>query len=130
MCEITLKAEIAKLREQLQEKEEMLQLISKKTNDDVSEKLTNAEIAKFSRQIILPEIGVKGQLALKASSVLIVGAGGLGCPSAQYLTGAGVGHIGIVDYDSVELNNLHRQLLHAESSVGNSKVKSAEDSLR
>lgn len=73
---------------------------------------------------------MKGQQALKNSSVLIVGAGGLGCPSALYLTGSGVGHIGIVDYDKVKLNNLHRQLLHPETSTGQPKVFSAVDSLK
>lgn len=78
----------------------------------------------------MPEIRVAGQLTLKKSRVLIVGAGGLGCPSATYLTGAGVGHIGLVDYDRVETNNLHRQLLHAEYSVGERKAYSAADSLK
>lgn len=62
---------------------------------------------------------------LKTSSILIVGAGGLGCPAAQYLAGSGVGHIGLVDYDEVECSNLHRQLLHSEENIGMPKVTSA-----
>lgn len=72
----------------------------------------------------------QGQLALKSASVLIVGTGGLGCPAAQYLAGSGVGHIGLVDYDDVERSNLHRQLLHSEETVGQSKVSSAYDALK
>ncbi|RZF44681.1 hypothetical protein LSTR_LSTR000633 [Laodelphax striatellus] len=92
--------------------------------------LTNKDIARYSRQIIVPNVGVGGQCKLKQSSVLIVGAGGLGCPASLYLVGAGIGRIGIVDYDIVEENNLHRQLLHSEKSVGEKKVKSAADALK
>lgn len=67
---------------------------------------------------------------MKASRILIVGVGGLGCPAAQYLTGAGVGHIGLVDYDVVERSNLHRQLLHREGSIGLPKVSSASRELK
>lgn len=66
---------------------------------------------------------------IKNSSVLIVGAGGLGCPAALYLACAGIGHIGIVDYDDIEINNLHRQLLYTETSVGTAKVTAATESL-
>lgn len=72
---------------------------------------------------------VLGQKKIKDSSVLIVGAGGLGCPAALYLTCAGVGHIGIVDYDDVEINNLHRQLLYTEANIGTTKVTAAAESL-
>jgi adenylyltransferase/sulfurtransferase len=92
-------------------------------------KLTNSDIMRYSRQLILPEIGVQGQLKLINTSVLIVGAGGLGCPVAVYLTAAGVGCIGLVDYDDVELNNLHRQVLHSEMKVHWSKVDSAKTAL-
>lgn len=70
-----------------------------------------------------------GQLKIKKSSVLIIGAGGLGCPCALYLTGAGVGHIGIIDYDTIELNNLHRQLLFTCHDIGRAKVDAAADHL-
>jgi len=92
--------------------------------------LTNLEIEKYSRQIILPEISVKGQCKLKESSVLVVGTGGLGCPASLYLTAAGVGHIGLVDYDIVDLSNLQRQVLHKEDTVGMSKTQSACQELR
>ncbi|XP_022799067.1 adenylyltransferase and sulfurtransferase MOCS3-like isoform X2 [Stylophora pistillata] len=88
------------------------------------ERLTKDEILRYSRQLILPEIGVKGQIKLCNASVLVVGAGGLGCPVAQYLAAAGVGHIGTVDYDTVEISNLHRQVLHTESRVNISKAES------
>jgi len=70
-----------------------------------------------------------GQKKIKDSSVLIVGAGGLGCPAALYLACAGIGHIGIVDYDDVEINNLHRQLLYTEASIGTAKVDAAAESI-
>ena len=120
-----LEQEIKLLKQQLCEKETQLKQLKLK-NVKNNQKLTNEEIARYSRQIILPDVGVKGQLKLKNASVLIVGAGGLGCPSALYLSGAGVGHIGIVDYDEVEINNLHRQLLHRESTLGMAKVESAK----
>jgi len=88
------------------------------------ERLNNDDILRYSRQLILPEIGVKGQIKLCNASILIVGAGGLGCPAAQYLAAAGVGCIGIVDYDRVEMSNLHRQVLHTESRVNISKAES------
>ncbi|XP_053200513.1 adenylyltransferase and sulfurtransferase MOCS3-like [Panonychus citri] len=91
--------------------------------------LKKEEVARYSRQLLLPEIGVDGQLKLKSSSVLIVGCGGLGCPCAIYLAAAGVGKIGLVDHDKVELSNLHRQILHTESRVGTSKAASVKESL-
>ena len=87
-------------------------------------------VERYSRQIILPEIGEKGQQALATSGVLIVGAGGLGSPAALYLAGAGVGRIGIVDHDDVDVSNLQRQILHDQSSVGRPKVTSAAMRLR
>lgn len=75
------------------------------------------DINRYSRQLILPEVGVTGQALLKKSSALIVGAGGLGCPAIQYLAAAGIGRIGVLDYDTIETSNLHRQVLHTESSA-------------
>ena len=86
---------------------------------------TDEQIERYSRHIILKGFGTKGQKRLAAGSVLVVGAGGLGCPAAQYLAAAGVGRIGIVDSDVVELSNLQRQILHTASDLGIPKVKSA-----
>ena len=87
-------------------------------------KLSNADIQRYSRQLILPEIGVSGQTALKSGSVLVVGAGGLGCPAGVFLAAAGVGRIGIVDYDQVEISNLHRQIAHSEDKIDVAKAES------
>ncbi|PSS27657.1 hypothetical protein M430DRAFT_93215 [Amorphotheca resinae ATCC 22711] len=88
--------------------------------------LLNEEYQRYGRQMIVPSIGIQaGQLRLKSSSVLIIGAGGLGCPAAAYIAGAGVGTIGIVDGDTVETSNLHRQILHSTSKVGMRKAESA-----
>lgn len=86
--------------------------------------LGKQQIRRYSRQLILPEMGMKGQLLLANTSVLIVGAGGLGCPAATYLAAAGVGVLGIVDYDEVEISNLHRQFLHTEDRLGVPKSQS------
>lgn len=91
---------------------------------------TQDEIERYSRQIILKEIGGKGQQRLKEASVLVIGCGGLGSPSAFYLAAAGVGRIGLVDSDNVELNNLQRQILHTTDSVGQAKVESAKARLK
>jgi adenylyltransferase and sulfurtransferase len=87
--------------------------------------LSNAEFKRYGRQLIMPEIGLAGQIRLKSAAVLIVGLGGLGCPAAAYLAGAGVGRIGLVDGDVVEESNLHRQVLHSTPKMGWSKVDSA-----
>lgn len=87
--------------------------------------LTDEQIKRYARQIIMPEIGVKGQLKLLESSVLVVGAGGLGSPAIQYLAGAGVGRIGIVDGDEVDISNLQRQTIHA-GNLGMNKAESAK----
>ncbi len=89
--------------------------------------LSNEEIRRYSRQIILPEIGMEGQRRLKLGSALLIGVGGLGSPAGLYLAAAGVGRIGVVDFDVVEVSNLPRQVLHGERSVGTRKVSSARD---
>ncbi|KAI1106704.1 adenylyltransferase [Jackrogersella minutella] len=86
--------------------------------------LKEEEYCRYGRQLILPTVAIKGQLKLKSTAVLIVGAGGLGCPAAAYLAGAGVGALGVVDGDVVEVSNLHRQIAHSTSRVGMSKVDS------
>ncbi|XXG94016.1 hypothetical protein Hte_000267 [Hypoxylon texense] len=86
--------------------------------------LQEEEYSRYGRQLILPTVGIKGQLCLKSTAVLIVGAGGLGCPAAAYLAGAGVGTLGVVDGDIVEASNLHRQIAHSTSRVGMMKVDS------
>ncbi|KAH7417388.1 molybdenum cofactor synthesis protein-like protein [Cadophora sp. MPI-SDFR-AT-0126] len=92
--------------------------------------LSEEEYRRYGRQMIVPSIGIQGQLRLKGAAVLIVGAGGLGCPAATYLAGAGVGTIGIVDGDEVETSNLHRQILHSTAKVGMKKVDSAIEYLK
>ncbi len=91
--------------------------------------LTKDDVARYSRQLILPEIGVQGQERLRRASVLLVGAGGLGSPAALYLAAAGVGTIGLVDREAVALSNLHRQILHDTDAVGRPKSESAKSRL-
>ena len=97
--------------------------------DEELPSLTAMEIKRYSRHLILPEVGVDGQRKLKAAKVLCIGAGGLGSPVALYLAAAGVGTIGIVDFDVVDYSNLQRQILHGTSDVGRSKLDSARDKL-
>ena len=92
--------------------------------------LSNDEIARYSRHLIMPEVGLEGQRRLKAASVLMIGTGGLGAPSGMYLAAAGVGRIGIVDFDVVESSNLQRQIIHGTADVGRPKIESARDRLR
>jgi molybdopterin-synthase adenylyltransferase len=92
--------------------------------------LSDAEIERYSRQLVLPEWGAAAQLAVSEASVLVIGAGALGAPVALYLAGAGVGRIGILDDDDVELSNLHRQLLHFTPDLGVPKAESAAAKLR
>ena len=90
---------------------------------------TNEQMERYSRHIILQEVGVKGQKKLLNGKVLIIGAGGLGAPAAMYLAAAGVGTIGIVDADEVDLSNLQRQIIHGTADVGKAKVKSAKETM-
>ena len=92
----------------------------------MSKTLNKKEIEKFSRQIILKNIGLLGQKRIKQAKVLIVGAGGLGCPAAEFLVRAGIGNIGIIDNDIVNISNIHRQSLFDIKDVKISKVKSAK----
>lgn len=87
--------------------------------------LSHEEVQRYSRHLIMPEVGMTGQKKLKASSVLLIGAGGLGSPLGMYLAAAGVGRIGIVDYDVVDYSNLQRQIIHGTSDVGRPKLESA-----
>ncbi|KAL8604876.1 hypothetical protein ACOMHN_028504 [Nucella lapillus] len=140
-------SELELLKKEIQRKEDELNLLKAKLAEmerglvvsssgdvvpktDTDGKLTNEQIGRYSRQLILPELGVKGQQRLLSSKVLIVGAGGLGCPAAIYLAAAGVGTVGVVDYDEVEVSNLHRQILHTEHRLGRSKAESVALSCR
>lgn len=87
--------------------------------------LSHAEILRYSRHLLIPEVGLEGQRKLKAASVLIVGTGGLGSPVALYLAAAGIGRIGVVDYDVVDVSNLQRQVIHGSATLGRLKVESA-----
>jgi adenylyltransferase/sulfurtransferase len=91
--------------------------------------LTREELVRYSRHILLPQVGEEGQRALKRARVLLVGAGGLGSPVALYLAAAGVGTLGLVDFDTVDLSNLQRQILHGSAGIGSSKIDSARDRL-
>src|SRR5882724_465631 len=91
--------------------------------------LDNDQIRRYSRHLILPEVGLDGQKKICSTSVLCIGAGGLGSPVALYLAAAGVGKIGIVDFDVVDFSNLQRQIIHGTPDVGRSKLASAKDRL-
>ncbi len=95
----------------------------------MSKKLNKKEIEKFSRQIILKNVGALGQKKIQEAKVLIIGMGGLGCPAAEFLTRSGIGTLGIVDYDKVSLSNIHRQTLYTEKDINKSKVKIAKKKL-
>lgn len=135
-----------RLKELLKEKESEIMVLKKKLSQfekgqiitqelhekvipltplQASHSLSNEEIMRYSRQLLLPEFSVQGQLNLSKTSVLVVGCGGLGCPLAQYLAAAGIGRVGLLDYDEVELSNLHRQVLHGEENQGQAKALSA-----
>ncbi|MBV9125315.1 MAG: ThiF family adenylyltransferase, partial [Planctomycetes bacterium] len=91
--------------------------------------LSPMEVSRYSRHLIMPEVALEGQKRLKASSVLLIGAGGLGSPLGLYLAAAGVGRIGLVDFDTVDFSNLQRQVLHGTPDVGRPKLQSARDRL-
>lgn len=91
--------------------------------------LTKDEVARYSRHLIIPDVGMEGQKRLKNAKVLVVGAGGLGSPALLYLAAAGVGTLGIVEFDEVDESNLHRQVIHGQSDIGRSKAESAKDSI-
>src|SRR5213083_3713813 len=91
--------------------------------------LTKEEVARYSRHLIIPDVGMSGQKRLKNAKVLVVGAGGLGSPALLYLAAAGVGTLGIVEFDVVDESNLQRQIIHGQSDIGRSKAESARDSV-
>ena len=91
--------------------------------------LTQDEILRYSRHLIMPEVGVEGQMKLKAGKVLLIGTGGLGSPAALYLASAGVGTLGLIDFDNVDFSNLQRQIIHSTRTVGKPKVESAKERL-
>ncbi|KAL2810096.1 hypothetical protein BJX63DRAFT_329866 [Aspergillus granulosus] len=132
-------AQLAKLKRELQEAEESASK-SRTTNNIGPKKiqtrperkwpLVDEEYRRYGRQMIVPQVGLQGQLKLREAKVLIVGAGGLGCPAALYLAGAGIGTLGLVDGDTVESSNLHRQVLHRSRNVGKFKVDSAIEYLK
>ncbi|CAH0602429.1 unnamed protein product [Chrysodeixis includens] len=146
---LKLETEIRELRKVIQDKEEEMLKLRREVYDEQSNGVKNDDlqsvdhiqrievgqlpkwaIERYSRQILLREIGVKGQSRICQAKVLIVGAGGLGCPAGLYLAGAGVGEIGIIDYDLVELTNIHRQVLHFEHDENVNKAESAAATLR
>jgi len=97
---------------------------------DILPMLSNEEIARYSRHIIMPEVGMSGQRQLKAASVLMIGTGGLGAPVGMYLAAAGVGRMGLVDFDVVDASNLQRQIIHGTKDVGRPKIASARDRIQ
>src|SRR5438132_10102737 len=94
-----------------------------------AEPLSPNEVARYSRHLIMPEVGMEGQQRLKAASVLLIGAGGLGSPLALYLAAAGIGRIGLVDFDVVDFSNLQRQIIHGTADVGRPKLHSASETI-
>ncbi len=96
---------------------------------DNQTELTHEEIRRYSRHLLIPEVGLEGQKKLKQSSILIIGTGGLGSPVSMYLAAAGVGHLGLVDYDVVDYSNLQRQVIHGSATLGDLKVESAKQRL-
>src|SRR4051794_8312410 len=91
--------------------------------------LTKDEVARYSRHLIIPEVGMEGQKRLKNAKVLVIGAGGLGSPALLYLAAAGVGTLGVIDFDVVDESNLQRQVIHGQSDIGKLKAASAQESI-
>ena len=91
--------------------------------------LSKEEISRYSRHLLVPDVGLEGQRRLKTSKVLVIGAGGLGSPALLYLAAAGVGTLGIIDFDVVDESNLQRQIIHGHSDIGRLKSRSAKDSV-
>ena len=103
---------------------------AKQTNPDTLPELTGDELRRYGRHLVLPQVGTEGQRRLKNARVLLVGAGGLGSPAALYLSAAGVGTLGLVDFDVVDITNLQRQVIHGTSDLGRPKLDSASDRIR
>jgi sulfur-carrier protein adenylyltransferase/sulfurtransferase len=101
-----------------------------RTAEAAAPSLSQSEVARYSRHLIMPEVGMEGQKRLKAASILLIGAGGLGSPLGLYLAAAGIGRIGLVDFDVVDFSNLHRQVIHGTPDVGRPKLHSARDRLQ
>src|SRR5438552_14027423 len=91
--------------------------------------LTSDELRRYSRHLILPEVGLAGQKKICSTTVLCIGAGGLGSPIAMYLAAAGIGKIGLVDFDAVDFSNLQRQIIHGTEDVGRPKTQSAKETI-
>jgi len=91
---------------------------------------SNDEIARYSRHLIMPEVTLEGQKRIKAASILCIGTGGLGYPIALYLAAAGIGRLGLIDFDVVDFSNLQRQILHGTDDVGRKKLNSAKDRIK
>ena len=104
-------------------------IIGSPTTADAARKLSKEEVQRYSRHLIMPEVGMEGQLKLARAKVLMIGAGGLGAPLGLYLAAAGVGRLGIVDFDKVDYTNLQRQIVHRTHSIGRTKVDSARATL-
>src|SRR4051794_1060759 len=105
----------------------MISVLSPETAEEVT--LSPDEIQRYGRHLILPEVGMEGQKKLKAARVLLIGTGGLGAPLGMYLAAAGVGTLGLVDFDVVDFSNLQRQIIHGTSDVGRPKLLSARDTI-
>ena len=102
-----------------------MSLISRIAETSAAQNLSSPEMRRYARHLIMPEVTVEGQRKLKASRVLAIGTGGLGSPLLAYLAAAGVGRLGIVDFDRVDESNLQRQIIHRQTSIGQAKVESA-----